>query len=96
MGIEDVMNGGSILLLILIIRSYFLLGKRFFLINLMLFLAYSIYGYWSLYFNSKSDSGSAWSGLILVATGIHLFVILLVFAVQYYKKGGLNSEKEID
>lgn len=51
-------------------------NKKFSLFNVLGFILYTAYLYYSLYYDGREGKSMAWVALIYLATGIHLFLVL--------------------
>lgn len=86
---DDLILFGSASILVLLIGLIFFKNWKFGMANIIIYLLYSPYMFYSLYFESTGGSGLAWLLYHVFLMWFHSVIILVVFLVNW-----LNSRKK--
>jgi len=85
MEVYDILVLLSYLVFFLLFFFLIRLNRKIAIINIVVFISYSILLFYNLYYNSKGGLGLAWGILILFITGIH-FICVLCYLIYKIKK----------
>ncbi len=75
---DDILLISASLITLAIIFLCFRYSKTFARINIILFVIYSAYFYFYLYFDKSAEAGLIWYAALLLTTGIQFFLVTTV------------------
>ena len=89
---NNILYGSSILLLLLILAT-FKFNKSFILLHLIIYLLYSVYFYYGLFFKIHAGTALAYWFYLIIITGLHLLFMVGYLIIKLNNKSHKNKPK---
>jgi len=86
MSIENILLFGSLLTLLIVVILSFMYSKRFALINGAIFIAYTSYMLYGLFYKSQGGTALAWWFYLVVFVGLQLIIMLTYIITNWIRK----------